>query len=69
MQSRGKPRLIVGLVVGLALLPFIASAQITTATVSGTVKDAQGSVVPGATVVLISDTRGVRGEETVTDGR
>ena len=32
------------------------SAQITTGNVSGTVKDAQGGVVPGATVVLISET-------------
>ena len=32
-----------------------ASAQITTGTVAGTVKDAQGGVVPGATVVLISE--------------
>ena len=35
-----------------------ASAQITTGTVAGTVKDAQGGVVPGATVVLISQARG-----------
>ena len=66
---RGRLRFSASLVIGLALLPFVASAQITTATLSGTVKDAQGSVVPGATVVLISDTRDVRGEETVTDGR
>ena len=34
-----------------------ASAQ-TTATVTGTVKDTQGGIVPGATVSLISETRG-----------
>jgi Carboxypeptidase regulatory-like domain len=36
------------------------SAQITTGNVSGTVKDSQGGVVPGATVVLLSETKGTR---------
>ena len=35
-----------------------AAAQITTGTVTGTVKDAQGGVIPGATVMLISEARG-----------
>ena len=35
-----------------------ASAQITTGVVSGAVKDEQGAVIPGATVTLVSDTRG-----------
>ena len=35
-------------------------AQITTGVVSGALKDEQGAVVPGATVTLISDTRGTR---------
>ena len=35
-----------------------AAAQLTTGTVSGSVKDAQGAIVPGATVALISATRG-----------
>jgi len=42
------------------------SAQITTGTVSGTVKDAQGGVIPGATVVLVSETRGTRSAPAVT---
>ena len=36
------------------------SAQITTGVVSGALKDEQGAVIPGATVTLISDTRGTR---------
>ena len=37
-----------------------ANAQITTGTVTGALKDEQGAVVPGATVTLISHTRGTR---------
>ena len=37
-----------------------ASAQVTTGTVAGTVKDAQGGVIPGATV--IADQRDARHE-------
>ena len=35
-----------------------AIAQITTGSVVGTVKDAQGGVIPGATVTLTSETKG-----------
>ena len=45
---------LVGLWIQLAALALPASAQITTSTVSGTVKDEQGGVVPGATVTLVS---------------
>ena len=44
-----------------------ASAQITTGTVSGSVKDTQGGVVPGATVVLISESRGTKSVAAVTN--
>ena len=37
---------------------WLAAGQATTSTVSGTVKDAQGGVIPGATVTLISEGRG-----------
>ena len=49
-----------GLVLALMLAATPALAQITTGTVSGTVKDAQGGVIPGATVVL--DQRNARDE-------
>jgi hypothetical protein len=52
-----------GIFAALMALLFAASpvsAQITTGNVTGTVKDAQGGVVPGATVVLISEARGTK---------
>ena len=50
-----------------AALPV--SAQITTGTISGAVKDAQGAVVPGATVTLVSAARGTTTEaQTSVDG-
>ncbi len=52
------------LVVALSVLP--AAAQVTTGIVTGSVRDPQGGVIPGATVVLVSDTRGTRVSETVT---
>src|SRR5215831_15502657 len=44
-----------------------AAAQVST-TVLGTVKDAQGGVLPGATVLLVSETRGTKTEAVVTNG-
>jgi hypothetical protein len=44
-----------------------AGAQITTGNISGTVQDSQGGVVPGATVVLVSETRGVRSAPAITN--
>jgi Carboxypeptidase regulatory-like domain len=61
-----------GSVAGLVMLcasVWPAAAQITTGTVSGSVKDAQGAVVPGATVTLISTARGTKSEtQTSTEG-
>jgi len=47
-----------GLMLALALVSSPVLAQITTGTVSGNVKDPTGGVIPGATVVLTSETRG-----------
>jgi len=44
-----------------------ALAQVNTGTVLGTVKDAQGGVIPGATVTLISEARGTRSAPVVTN--
>ena len=49
------------------LAPVAVWAQVTTGNVFGTVKDAQGGVLPGATVVLISETRGTKIGPVVTD--
>ncbi len=51
-------------------LPAIASAQTTSAAVSGAVQDAQGAVLPGVTVTLTSRTQGnTLTTTTDTDGR
>jgi hypothetical protein len=44
-----------------------ASAQGVTSTLSGTVKDAQGAVVPGATVTLISQSKATQSAPAVTN--
>ena len=46
-----------------------ARAQITTGTVSGTVKDPQGGVIPGAAVTLTSDTRGTKLSDVFTNDK
>src|SRR5205809_7171794 len=51
--------LVTAFLVGIAL-SRPASAQITTGTVSGTVKDQQGLPVPGVTVTLVSEARGTK---------
>ncbi len=53
--------------VALVAIAGPVSAQITTGTVAGTVKDSSGGVIPGATVTLISESRGTRGVSAVTN--
>src|SRR5215212_2645667 len=58
---------VLAVVLGLLLSAAMpATAQITTGTVSGTVKDTQGGIVPGATVVLISESKGTKSTPAVT---
>jgi hypothetical protein len=51
----------------LAATALDVSAQITTGNIAGTVRDAQGGVVPGATVILIDEARGTRLAPATTD--
>jgi hypothetical protein len=44
-----------------------ALAQITTGNITGNVRDQQGGVIPGVTVVLISETRGTRSAPALTN--
>lgn len=64
-QKIGAALLAVAVALGLGG-PTLAVAQITTGTVLGTVNDAQGGAIPGATVVLVSETRGTRTAPVVT---
>ena len=51
----------------LAATVLDVSAQITTGNIVGTVKDSQGGVVPGATVMLIDEARGTKLAPATTD--
>src|SRR6476646_4990436 len=44
-----------------------ASAQVTTGSIGGTVKDAQGGVIPGATIILISESQNTKSTPVVTN--
>jgi hypothetical protein len=55
------------LILALILVSSPVAAQITTGTVTGTVKDAQGGVIPGSTVVLVSETRGTKSAPAITN--
>ena len=56
---------VLALILSLSAVP--ASAQVFTGTVSGTIKDSQGGVVPGVTVVLLNQAQGTRGAAVVTN--
>ena len=66
MQVFGKGMLTAALV-ALFVAAAPVSAQITTGTVAGSVRDSQGGVIPGATVTLISESRGTRGVPATTN--
>ena len=56
-----------GLMLAVVLMASPVLAQITTGTVTGTVKDTQGGIVPGATVDLVSETRGTKSAPAITN--
>jgi Carboxypeptidase regulatory-like domain len=66
-MARRSVRLLAGVLLVLGVSAGAARAQITTGMVSGTVKDAQGAVVPGATVVLISESKGTKSAPATTN--
>ena len=67
MQLTGKTRVALMALLVACLAAPAAFAQITTGTIAGTVQDSSGGVIPGATVVLISESRGTRSVPGVTN--
>ena len=59
MEMRANLVRIAAAVVFVTAFAIPSSAQVT-GSVAGSVKDAQGGVIPGATITLVSETRGVR---------
>ena len=57
MNIRTVVRLVCAVVVW-AVMAVPAAAQLVTGTVTGTVKDQQGGIMPGVTVVLVDESRG-----------
>src|SRR5206468_6693305 len=51
----------------LFVLPALASAQVTTADLVGTIKDSSGAIVPGVTVALTNEATGVSRSTTTTE--
>ncbi len=51
----------------LLTLALPVAAQVTTGSIAGTVKDAQGGVIPGASITLVSESRGTRSIPVTTD--
>ena len=56
------------LLVALVMAASPVFGQITTGTITGTVRDEQGGLIPSATVVLISEARGTKSAPALTDG-
>jgi hypothetical protein len=67
MKQNRKGWMLFGTLLLACLMASPALAQVTTGTVSGTIKDSTGAVVPGATVVLTSEARGTKTAPVVTN--
>jgi carboxypeptidase family protein len=68
MAFRIWPRFLTTFAVGVLVFGSIpVNAQVTTGDVAGTVKDAQGGVIPGATVSLVSQSRGTSLDATTNE--
>jgi len=66
MRVSGLLRCVAIAVVALLATAVSVQAQVTTGTVAGTVKDQQGAVIPGATVLLVNDAQGTKSAPIVT---
>jgi len=58
---------VLAIVVLMGLLAAVATAQTSTSQISGTVTDASGAVVPGATVTLVNEATGVTQKQDTTE--
>jgi len=67
MAQRHRFTFVAAVVLTVFALAAPAAAQLTTGTVSGTVRDPQAGVIPGATVTLISERRGTRLPDAITN--
>ena len=67
MVRRNHLAIVVAVLITTLALAVPASAQITTGSVGGTVKDPQGGVIPGAPVTLVSETRGTQLSDVFTN--
>ncbi len=56
------------LVVGAVLWPCLVAAQSVTGTISGTITDSQGQVIPGATVTVVAESTN-EARESVSDAK
>ena len=66
-MSKRRARIGIGVCVLHFALAVSAAAQLTTGSLAGVVKDAQGGVIPGATVALISETQGTQSSNVFTN--
>src|SRR5438105_1189130 len=66
MRAKAGGKILTLAIIALCAMTPTAWAQITTGSVAGTVKDTQGWVIPGATVVATSEARGTKSSPVVT---